>query len=385
MAGEAHEKAERVRRKTHLPRDSPGFIRTQWLENFYETLYASNEPGFYIPYTVVFQYRRIYAAYFSDSDGAAASSSKLVMSVHLRVLVGCVQKVDKIADLGPEQVLEGLKDMRHGDLGVKRSDIVYSIPCRAYYIYSKRSEEGFAGEGKTNLSIEYFDDSAVTHFLTYRGKENNGILQQVQELTTPNVSTIRAYWTPHYCQLEVHQKPFDSQEVLKGRPQSRINVNRADASNVPLFERAVTFEGELHHSSSFPMSSRVESRVRDLLDRIVSSVRRCLPNNLAINLMILNFRIGPNGKVFFLYCNSLKLQYSDHHATSDLRDMDNIRPPSPKYVDNDFPPPGLRGSKKRFGRVCPSTNNRLGPYDDFKVKVQDIFIHFLWHGPREAS
>ena len=38
------------------------------------------------------------------------------------------------------------QDMRHGDLGVKRSDIVYSIPCRAYYIYSKRIEEGFAGE-----------------------------------------------------------------------------------------------------------------------------------------------------------------------------------------------------------------------------------------------
>ena len=87
----------------------PGFIRTPWLENFYETLYASNEPGFYIPYTVVFQYRRIYAAYFSDSEGAAAASSKFVMSIRLRVLVGCVQKVDKIADLGPEQVLEGLK------------------------------------------------------------------------------------------------------------------------------------------------------------------------------------------------------------------------------------------------------------------------------------
>lgn len=76
---------EKMRRRTHLPRDWQGLIRLPWLENFYETLYASNERGIYIPYTVVFQYRRIYAAYFTDSDGY-------------------VQKIDKIADLGPDQV-----------------------------------------------------------------------------------------------------------------------------------------------------------------------------------------------------------------------------------------------------------------------------------------
>ena len=82
---EAKSPVEKMRRKTHLPRDWQGLIRLPWLENFYETLYASNERGIYIPYTVVFQYRRIYAAYFTDSDGY-------------------VQKIDKIADLGPEQV-----------------------------------------------------------------------------------------------------------------------------------------------------------------------------------------------------------------------------------------------------------------------------------------
>ena len=43
MSATGHAGSDKVRRKTHLPRDPHGFIRVQWLENFYETLYASNE------------------------------------------------------------------------------------------------------------------------------------------------------------------------------------------------------------------------------------------------------------------------------------------------------------------------------------------------------
>jgi hypothetical protein len=54
-AEDAAKVVDKVRKKTHLPRDSQGFIRVQWLENFYETLYASNERDIHIPFTVVFQ------------------------------------------------------------------------------------------------------------------------------------------------------------------------------------------------------------------------------------------------------------------------------------------------------------------------------------------
>jgi hypothetical protein len=339
----------KVRRKSHLPRDSQGFIRTQWLENFYETLYASNESGIHIPYTVVFQYRRIYAAYYTDSEGF-------------------VQKIDKIADLGPEQVIAGLRELNPG--GSKKVPAHPNVPvgCSAYYVYAKKSEDSFpVTEANPNLSVEYFDNDSLTHFLTYRGKENNGVLQQFQEMTTPSVATIRAYWTEHYCQLE-----------------TRMNLNRADAAHVPLVERAVTFDGELHHSAPYPLSSRVEARIKDLIDRIVGYVKDCLPNNVAIQLMVLHFRLGPKGKIWFLYCNTLRLYDASLDFLGYGRDSEGLRPSSARLVEASIPPPGGRGSKKRLGLVCPSSDVRLGPFHKYRVSVQKIFIHFLWHGPEEA-
>ena len=342
-------RTDKVRRKSHLPRDSQGFIRTQWLENFYETLYASNEPGIHIPYTVVFQYRRIYAAYYTDNEGF-------------------VQKIDKIADLGPEQVIAGVRELNPG--GSKKGSEPPHVPlgCRAYYVYAKKSEDSFPiTEANPDLSVEYFDDNSLTHFLTYRGKENNGVLQQFQEMSTPAVSTIRAYWTEYYCQLE-----------------TRMNLNRSDDPHVSLAERAVTFDGELHHSAPYPLSSRVEARIKEVIGRIVGHVKDCLPSNVSVQLMVLNFRLGPKGKIWFLYCNTLKLYDSSLDFLGYGRDSDGIRPNSAKLVEASIPPPGVRGSKKRRGLVCPSCEVRLGPFDKYRVSIQKIFIHFLWHGPNEA-
>jgi hypothetical protein len=342
-------RTDKVRRKSHLPRDSQGFIRTQWLENFYETLYASNEPGIHIPYTVVFQYRRIYAAYYTDNEGF-------------------VQKIDKIADLGPEHVIAGVRELSPG--GAKRGSEYRNVPlgCRAYYVYAKKSEDSFPiTEANPDLSVEYFDDNSLTHFLTYRGKENNGVLQQFQEMSTPAVATIRAYWTEYYCNLE-----------------TRMNLNRSDDPHVSLAERAVTFDGELHHSAPYPLSSRVESRIKEVISRIVGHVKDCLPSNVSIQLMVLNFRLGPKGKIWFLYCNTLKLYDSSLDFLGYGRDSDGLRPNSAKLVEASIPPPGLRGSKKRRGLVCPSCEVRLGPFDKYRVSIQQIFIHFLWHGPKEA-
>jgi len=37
-----------------------------------------------------------------------------------------------------------------------------------------------------------------------------------------------------------------------------------------------------------------------------------------------------------------------------------------------IPPRGKRGAKKRLGLVCPSTDTRLGPFDTYKVTVQQV-------------
>ena len=325
----------KLRRRTHLPRDSQGIVRLQWLENFFETLYSSNQ-RINIPYTVVFQYRRIYAAYFTDSDGY-------------------VQKIDKIADLGPDQVMEGLK----------ASSSKISMP-RAYYIYSKKSEEPFSDQNQ-DLSIEYFDDASLAHFLTYRSKENNGILQQFLEPATLNVSSIRAYWTPYFCQLE-----------------TRMNVHRADDVHIPIQRRAVTFEGEHHHSQPFPLSSKLEGRVNDVVQIVVQNVKHVLPSNVGIQIMMLNFKIGSGGKIWFLYCNSIKLYDQSNAAIGYGRDSIGVRPGSAKLVEASIPPPGFRGSKKRHGLVCVSSETRLGPFDKYKITVQQVFCHFLWHGPTKA-
>jgi hypothetical protein len=56
------------------------------------------------------------------------------------------------------------------------------VGCRAVYTYAHKNESESYGlsEGTNDLCVEYFDDPSTTHFLTYRSKENNGILQQVR-------------------------------------------------------------------------------------------------------------------------------------------------------------------------------------------------------------
>ena len=339
ISATGHAGSDKVRRKTHLPRDPHGFIRVQWLENFYETLYASNERDIHIPFTVVFQYRRIYAAYYTDADGY-------------------VQKIDKLAELGPEQVMDGLKDLSHGankDAGSHPQP--QPIPgCRAYYIYSNHPKDPVLSADPTvDLSVEFFDDASLAHFLTYRGKENNGIVQQFQELTTTAVSTVRAYWTPHYCSLE-----------------SRINVHPADAAHVPVEQRAVTFEGELHHSAACPLSGKVQARINAKIDRIVSYMSACLPGSVRIQLMILNFRIGYEGKVWFLFCSSLRL-FDNSLESIGLGREQSLRPSSARLVEASLPPRGVRGARKRVGLMCPSTDTRLRPFDaSYRVSVQKV-------------
>jgi hypothetical protein len=101
--------------------------------------------------------------------------------------------------------------------------------------------------------------------------------------------------------------------------------------------------------------------------------------------MILNFKVGAAGKIWFLYCNAIRLHDQAQPMLRHGREpVGTGRPGSARLVEACIPPPGYRGSKKRHGLVCPSTETRLGPYDTYKVSVQQVFSHFLWHGPARA-
>jgi hypothetical protein len=135
------------------------------------------------------------------------------------------------------------------------------------------------------------------------------------------------------------------------------------------------------------MGSRVKSRIEKVISRIVGYVQECLPQSVRIQLLILNLKMGADGKIWFLYCNSLKLydaSIDNIHGTGTGRDAEHLRPNSARLVEASIPPPGVRGSRKRKGLVCPSTDTRLGPFDKYKVPVHQVMIHFLWHGTRQA-
>jgi hypothetical protein len=51
-----------------------------------------------------------------------------------------------------------------------------------------------------------------------------GILQQFQEFATPAVSSVRAYWTPHYCSLETRinvETRTPKHETRNANPETR--------------------------------------------------------------------------------------------------------------------------------------------------------------------
>jgi hypothetical protein len=95
----------------------------------------------------------------------------------------------------------------------------------------------------------------------------------------------------------------------------RENVRKLMDTKYALYERAVTYEGPEHNSRSAPVRGPIlPKRIQSLCTSIVDHVSQVSFNKSKINRMAVNVKIDPEGRVWLMWCSSLRLECRDGNS-----------------------------------------------------------------------
>lgn len=243
------------------------------VELLYNFLWRKNAagttcPGLNVPDTVVYKYRQ--AAYWFFTSAKER---------------GVLKRKNKINVVNNNVLAEFTKK------GAKNTSGIV-----AYHIHSTEPEDALLPHGPHLTSfdkteVEYFDEDGLKHFLFHGTKSNNGVLQRWVEPKGTRANTIRAAWSPQVCLLErrVARKP--------------LTDRRAEPAL-----RASTFDGEEHLSDASPLTgTTLAAQVQRVCNSIVEHVYESSGRKFRISRMCAHFRLDSKGKLWFLWCSSLRL------------------------------------------------------------------------------
>jgi len=354
-------------RQHSLPHDVNHLCRrVSWLENFYEILYACQVDDLHVPFTVVYQYNRPYSAFFSE-DGVL----RKIESKDLEVPNPAIQ-----AQAHNHQATNVLAELA-GKVASKAAVHRCSTGVEAMRVFSRDA----VLQGDKDLVVEYQTAEDAESYLLFRSKEQNGIIQRFVQPSTPKVISYRVYWTPHHSQIEAVS-----------------NNHLADAADLPVERRCCTFDGHQSDVSASALNKAVEKKINAATHKIIAAVRRLMPRRVDIQMCILHFKAGSGGRVWFLYCGSLRLlDGSDSRpvlggkaqiGASELETKRRLyavttdRPRTARAEEPQLPPAKGRAAQKRKGRECVVSGAFLGKDGHLKYEAtfRDIMLHFLWYG-----
>ncbi len=355
-------------RQHSLPHDVNHLCRrVSWLENFYEILYACQVDDVHVPFTVVYQYNRPYSAFFSE-DGVL----RKIESKDLDVPNPAIQ-----AQTHNHQATNVLVELVPDKAASKAAVHKCSTGVEAMRVFSRDA----VLQGDKDLVVEYQTAEDAESYLLYRSKEQNGIIQRFVQPSTPKVTSYRVYWTPHHTQIEAVS-----------------NNHLADAADLPVERRCCTFDGHQNDVSVSALNKAVEKKINAATQKIIAAVRRLMPRRVDIQMCILHFKAASGGRVWFLYCGSLrlldgsdsrpllggKLQIgaSEVETKRRLYAVTTDRPRTARAEEPQLPPAKGRAAQMRKGRECVVSGAFLGKDGNLKYDAtfQDIMLHFLWHG-----
>ena len=354
-------------RQHSLPHDVQHLCRrVSWLENFYEILYACQVPDLNIPFTVVYQYNRPYSAFYSEDGVLRKIESKDldVPNPAIQTLAHNHQATNVLAELVP------------GPSASRAAVHKCSTGVEAMRVFSRDAML----QGDKDLVVEYQTAEDAENYLLFRSKEQNGIIQRFVQPITPKVISYRVYWTPHHTQIE-----------------AVCNNHLADAADLPVERRCCTFDGHQNDVCVSALNKAVQKKINAATDKIIAAVRRLMPRRVDIQMCILHFKASSGGRVWFLYCGSLRLlDGSDRphlggkvqigateiEKKRRLYAVTTDRPRTARAEEPQLPPAKGRAAQKRKGRECVVSGTFLGKDGQMKYDAtfQDIMLHFLWHG-----
>lgn len=188
-----------VVRRHALPRDAPALRRRapgSWLESFYEVLYAVQVTEVHVPFTLVFQYGRPYAAYWSENGAVRKSEARDLVLERVGEEEDAPKRSAPSAVFPEARLREAPGPHARGSAG----------DVRAMYVYhtGEGGAAGASGAGGAGLAVEYLGEAGVQHLLHARPKHGGGVVQRFVPPATPTApacAAIRVLWTPHLYQV----------------------------------------------------------------------------------------------------------------------------------------------------------------------------------------
>jgi len=147
-------------------------------------------------------------------------------------------------------------------------------------------------DSNSRYIIEYFDKVRFREFLNSKNTYPDGILQKFIDPKGDHNFTIRLQWSPKLCILE-----------------KKINNKKIYDKRFNLYERAVTYDGEEFQTETEAIrGNNLPDRFEKIGSNISSHISNITLERIKIVRMILNFKIGKNDKIYFLWCSSLRIE-----------------------------------------------------------------------------
>jgi len=161
----------------------------------------------------------------------------------------------------------------------------------------------------TGTEIEYVTYDNLGQFLL-RTKENNGIFQKWVDPKGPNNAVIQAVWLPQFCLLE-----------------RRCNVRKISDRRVNVYERAVTFEGDEHHSEPKALNgTTLSARIGLICQAMVSHIAAVTNGRVQITRMVAHFKLAADDRIYFLWCSNIRVNVegSERNVDGTLRRVSHL-------------------------------------------------------------
>jgi len=142
--------------------------------------------------------------------------------------------------------------------------------------------------------IEYWNYAELCDFLEREPKPTAAILQAFVSPNGPSNHILRAFWSPSMLMLE-----------------QRDNKYTLDDTHVTMSERCCTFDGASHLTEEVPARDKsliqeVERQLRAVSEHIIGITT----GRAKIARMVVFFKLGADGRVWLLWCDSLSLSES---------------------------------------------------------------------------
>ena len=181
----------------------------------------------------------------------------------------------------------------------------------------KKSQSGIVAaytfispEDPAARTVEFFGEEELKHFLYYRKKPFDGMLQKFIDPKGDNNDMYRVIWTPNKCLVE-----------------KKVNLKPLFDKRYDIYERAVTYEGEEFHCQTMRVKgNRVIHRLEEIAKSIQEHVFTVSGGREKPSRMVLHFKQDYKDQLWLLNATSIRMLAERNTEPLDINSATHLPP-----------------------------------------------------------